>query len=187
MRKSQGNFDDVVMVGEVNGFHIQVLRLMTERGMDYFWRVLKDDKIVKYSDSPYDSKETAFGAAVEWLIPDAEEIGIKQPSPEDFEAINALLYVGGLQEEITSISDAVGLFTAFAQAKEAVEHVKSKAKEDIADIEDILASSNRSALEEIENLNAIHGIFQAQCDLIAMITERNMQTLSVFIEHFVQR
>lgn len=178
---------EVVAVGQMDNHKIEVMRVEIGDTDVFEWRALKDEKEVYFPHNLYDTVLQAFYAARVHLYPDTDEVEFKEPEAADFEALSALMYVGGLQEDITSMDMAVGMFTAFSVALQSIALVKDKAQRDVEQIEDILASAHHGSTEAIENLNYIHGIFQSQCDVLATITQRNMQTLHTFIEHFLKQ
>lgn len=184
--KNEHNRDGVVAVGQVNGCAIQVLQAEQPDGFFYEFRILKADGSIYYPHNLYDTISEAFDAAVMHLIPDAEPIEVEDPTQEDWDALNAALYVGGAQEPIENIGAAVGTFIAMGTGIESLRLGKEKAKTDLETIEDILAGALYMGSPDMENLNKLAEIFQAQSDVLLMILERSREVLAAFITRFIK-
>jgi len=180
------NGNKIVAVGEVNQYVINIMAVDAGDIGFFEWCALVDEKEVYYPHNLYDTMEEALDAALQYCAPDAEKRAFTEPTEHDYEALNALLYVGGAMQPMTSMQDVVGTYNAMMNAVQALEATKLKAASDVADIEDVLASSTRGAFQEIENLNSISGIFQSQCDVLILILTRSCETLGAFIESFLQ-
>lgn len=184
--KSKRDMSMVVAVGEIEGHVIEVLKIPFSEPERFEWRAVKDDVITHISMGFVMSIPEAIDQAIVHFYPETAQVEFTEPTEKDYEAINALLYASGLSDDIKSMEDAVELFTGFGRAAGAIEKVKDKAASDLEAIEDILASSDRVPPEAIQNLRSISGVFQSQCDVLLMITERNMETLQAFITNFMQ-
>jgi len=180
------NGNKIVAVGQVNEYVINIMAVDAGDIGFFEWCALIDEKEVYYPHNLYDTMEEALDAALEYCAPDAEKRAFTEPTEHDYEALNALLYVGGAMQPITSMHDVVGTYNAMMNAVQALEATKIKALQDVESIEDILASAHHGSTAAVQNLNSISGIFQSQCDVLILILTRSCETLGAFIENFVQ-
>jgi hypothetical protein len=177
---------ELVAEGQVEGHVVQVFKAMTARGADYTFRIVKADKIVHDDPARYDSVQTAFDAAVMFLIPNAEPLHMPPASEKDLDALNALLYVGGLQEDITSAEEAVMFKATFEHALEAVRAVREQAPKDLDAARLIVASTHGAFHKAALDISKISGIFDAQCLVFEMILERSIETIDAFLTGYGQ-
>jgi len=177
---------ELVGEGQVEGHVVQVFQAMTVRGADYTFRIVKDDKIIHDDPARYDSFVTAFDAAVKYLIPGAEVIEAGKPSQKDLDALNALLYVGGLQEDIDSLEEALILRAGFVHAHEAVQAAMVKAKKDLEEARLIIASTHGAFHQAAMNVAKISEVFYAQCEVLAQVIERSIETIDAFLTGYGQ-
>lgn len=180
------NGNKIVAVGEVNHYTINIMAVDAGDIGFFEWCALIDDKEVYYPHNLYDTMDEALAAALAYAAPDAQQVAFTEPEAADYEALNALLWVGGAQENITSMAAAVGTYAAMMNAIGAIEQTKLKAAADFMDIEDILSSAHHGGAAATKNANSLQGIFLSQCDVLILVLQRSAETLSTFIENFVQ-
>jgi len=185
-RKPWENDRYVHAVGQVNDSTVVIKQVTVGGDWIFKWFIYKDDKLTDQASDGFDTVTEAFDAAVMHLIPDAEPVEFEQPEPKDFEALNALLYTGGLQEDITSLDEAMQMHSMFRSALATADRVIEKMRSDFADIEDVLASGIRPATQAIETLGKIAEIQEVQHQVFTLITERNIETLHSFITQFIK-
>lgn len=178
--------ENVVAVGEVNGAHVQIIGVTNEYGMDYIWRVLRDGKVIGMSEQNWTSIKDAFDAAVAFLIPDAVPVEMPKASEKDLDALNALLYVGGLQEDITSAEEALMFKATFEHALDAVRAVREQAPKDLDVGRLIIASTHGVFHKAALDISKISSVFEAQCTVFEMILERSIETIDAFLTGYGQ-
>lgn len=174
----------VCSVGEIEGHIVEVLRFRYSFGYRFTYRILKDGKIVHETQDYVEDMYTAIDQAVDFLIPDDAPAAPAAPTADDFEALNALLYVGGTQQDITSVSEARLLLDMFREGMERVNIGEPMIYDDLADIEDIIASAPGAQPDHIAAIIKVTEIFKVQHDMLRIMLERSIQTLEVFLARF---
>lgn len=175
----------VVGVGEVEGHSIEIIEVSFSFGKRYIWRAIKEGKIVKQDEYHHETIAGAINGAIAHFHPDMKEIETSEPTEDDFRALNAALYCSGLMEEIDTLQDAVAMFTLMSSTMSTIDSVRERAMSDVMDIEDTLASSGGENISNIERLRKISEIFENQCLILRLITERTANVLSSFVEQFI--
>jgi len=176
----------VVAVGEVDGSMVEVLKIAYSNPERFEWRIIQGDKIVKDTAEFYNSIKDAFDAAVMFLIPNAEPLQMPEASQKDLDALNALLYVGGLQEDITSAEEAVMFKATFEHALDAVRAVREQAPKDLDAARLIVASTHGAFHKAALDISKISSIFDAQCLVFEMVLERSIETIDAFLTGYGQ-
>lgn len=184
--RNKRQHDDVVAVGQVDDYHVQIIRGMTKHGADYVFRVIKDDKVVHLSDEVYDTVETAYEAAVAWCVPGAQVAQVTEPRPQDFEALNALLYCGGLREPLTQLFEVIELHNIFTLTLENIPAIREKSDKDFKRAVEIITSTHGPFHEATLNLKKLHELFDNQLVVLTSITEANVETLAGFLNEFLK-
>jgi len=185
-KRSNSNRDGVVMVGEVEGKHVQVLEAAGGPPYFYEWRVINPDGSAYHPHNLYDTPDEAFAAAIEYLIPDGPDLEVSEPTKEDYDALNAALYVGGAQQDIEDLGTAVGTFIAMGQGIENLKVARMAMAYDLESIEDVLASAPGAQPEHIANLGKIAEILQAQTEVLELVLERSREVIAGFIQGFIR-
>lgn len=173
--------------GEVEGRAFQVISYQTDRGRDYVWRILKDGKIVDASQDVYDTVETCVNAVMLILAPDAIPVEYTEPGKEDFEALNALLYVGGLQSEITTFQDALTMYMGFQEGLPVMLAGRDKMAHDLDQVTNDIKATRGAMSERVANLIKMKEVIMVQYDILEVITQRNLETLFSFIDQFLKK
>lgn len=173
--------------GEVEGRAFQIISYQTDRGRDYVWRILKDGKIVDASQDVYDTVETCVNAVMSILVPDAIPVEYIEPTAEDFEALNALLYVGGLQSDITTFQEALIMYTGFQEGLPVMLAGRDKMSHDLDQITNDLKAVRGAMSDRVQNLIKMKEVVMVQYDILETITTRNLETLFSFIDQFLKK
>lgn len=173
--------------GEVEGRQFQVLSYRGERGTDYVWRILKDGKITDTSAEVYDSIETCINAVMLILAPDAIPVEFTEPTAQDYEALNALLYVGGLQSELTSFQEVLTMYMGFQEGLPIMLAGKEKMAHDLDQITNDIKAVRGAMSDRVQNLIKMKEVVMVQYDILETVTQRNLETLYSFIEQFIKK
>lgn len=184
--KNEHNRDGVVAVGQVNGAAIQILQVDGSEPFFYEFRIINLDGSVYYPHNLFDTISEALDAAVKHLVPDAEPLQVEEPTPDDYAALNAALYVGGAMEDIKDLGAAVGTFMAMGNGLESLKASRAAMASDLEDIEDILASTHHGSSAAIANLNKMAEILQAQSQVLELVLERSREIIAAFISQFIE-
>jgi hypothetical protein len=174
--------DDVVAVGQVNDCHIQVIRVVNEFGADFIWRALRDDKVIGMSEQNWTSIEDAFEAAVKFLLPDADIVDLPSAPDEALEALNSLLWVGGMQQDLESVEDCVMFSMGCQSGVDAIVETRKQAAQDFERARLIIASTHGPFHEAAVNTGKLAEIFDAQCQVLSLVLERSIETVEAFLK-----
>jgi hypothetical protein len=183
-KQQKRDMSNVVAVGEIEGHVIEVLQMIGGENARYTWRALKGGQIVHKCYEPSDSIPGAIDLAIKHFYPDAVPAAPAAPTEDDFEALNALLYVGGTQQDIVTVKEARQLLNMFRSGMDRVNIGEPMIYNDLEDIEDILASAPGTQPDHIAALIKITELFKSQHDLLRVVLERSIQTLEAFLTRF---
>lgn len=188
MKNYQGKEDGhLEAVGEVEGTRFEVHRVTHNGVWRYAWRTIKDGKIVGASQDAYDTVEACVEAVMLVLMPDAIPVEYTEPTSADFEALNALLYVGGLQSEITTFQDALTMYMGFQEGLPVMLAGRDKMAHDLDQVTNDIKATRGAMSERVANLIKMKEVIMVQYDILETITQRNLETLISFIDQFLKK
>ena len=180
------NDDHIEAVGEVDGVRFEVKRVTYKGKWAYAWFTYVDGKLTNKSEGAWETVEEAVNDVVSLLLPDAVSVEFEQPSARDYEALNALLYTGGLQQEITDFNEGVSMYEGFRQGLPILKSAHEKMDNDFDDLEDFLAGGSGASPEMVANMRMMKEVVMTQYDILEQIAERNAETLFSFIQGFLK-
>ena len=177
----------VVAEGEVEGVTFHILRIPLSNPARYEWRILKGVRVERLASTYYDSIEAAIDAVMKILASDAIPVEYTEPTPQDFEALNALLYVGGLQQDITTFQEALEMYMGFQQGLPVMLAGRDKMAHDLEQITNDIKATRGAMSERVQNLIKMREVIVVQYQVLEQITTRNMETLFSFIDQFIKK
>src|SRR5688500_18429287 len=130
MSKSKYDGQEVVGLGMVNEFTIEVIEEAGEGVTFYQWRAFKGEELAHWPHNLYDTIDDAISGSILWIIPDVEPVHVTEPEPKDFEALSMLLYCGGLNQELETLAEVITMHNDFQHAIEMIEKGRVKARKD---------------------------------------------------------
>ena len=178
---------ELVAEGEVEGVGFQVLRYLTDKGVDYRWRTLKEGKIIGACELPFDSVDSAIADVMMKLAPDAIPVEYTEPTAHDFEALNALLYTGGLQSELTTFQEVVLMYTGFQEGLPVMLAGRDKMAHDLDQLTSDMKAIRGAMSDRVQNIIKMKEVVMVQYDILETITQRNLETLFSFIDQFLKK
>jgi len=185
MMKSQFDGAEIAAHGDVNG---QVVEVTIEPAgeVNFFgWRIVNDGKVGYWPHNLYDTIEQAFDAAIKHLIPDAETVALTQPDEKDFESLNALLYCGGLSQDLETIPAVIDFHNQMQHASELLDLAKKKTVQDLAAATRDIVATRGPQSQLVVNLRKLAEAMEANFDVLIEITDRNVVTAASFLENFL--
>lgn len=186
MKNYQGNEDSwIEAVGEVEGKRFEVHRVTYGQEFRYAWRIIENGEITLKSGVPFETVGEAVDAVVLILIPDAVPVEYREPTEQDYEALNALLYCGGANGEIKSFQEAVQMYMDFIHGMPVMEQARQKIASDLDKARKIVMSTHGPMNALTQDLSKMAEAVDAQCHILAEIADRNVQTLRSFILEFL--
>lgn len=185
-KRSKRDMSMVVATGQVDSLVFEVLRVPLSDPARFEWRVIDGDIVTQATSYWFNSIEEAIADVMQKLVPDAVPVEFEQPTEQDFEALNALLYCGGQNEPITSMEVAVAEHMMFQQVNARVDEVRERAQADFMRAIDIVTSTHGPFHQATVNLKKLAQLFDEQMIVISGITDRNIETLRSFILNFLK-
>lgn len=188
MKNIHGKDDSwLLAVGEVEGKRFEIRRVTKHARFTITWFILEDGKITMTTDKTFETEEQAIEDVMKILAPDAIPVEYVEPTAEDFEALNALLYVGGLQSEITTFQEALIMYTGFQEGLPIMLAGREKMSHDLDQITNDLKAVRGAMSDRVQNLIKMKEVVMVQYDILETITTRNLETLFSFIDQFLKK
>lgn len=186
MANKHGGTAKPVAVGEVNGFDVEVMGWGSWNNPKFYFVISKDGEITEKSATYFGTMEEALDAAIQVIIPDAQPVHATEPEQKDFEALSMLLYCGGLNQDLETLAEVITMHNDFDRALETLAKGRAKAKKDFEYAVRALKATHGPMHNGVIDLAALAEVFDAQCEVIKLITERNITTLQSFMQEFLK-
>ena len=186
MATNKRDMSKVVAVGEMEGQTIEVIEAISGDNARYVWRSVKDGQITHKSYEMVDSIPGAIDMAVKHFYPDVEPVHVTEPEQKDFEAISMLLYCGGLNQELETLAEVITMHNDFQVALETLAKGRAKARKDFEYALSALKATHGPMHNGVIDLASLAQVFDAQCEVVMLITERNVTTLQSFMQEFLK-
>lgn len=177
----------VEAIGEVEGVTFVIKQAKYQGGHGYTWFTYKGDEFIERAQEAWSTIEEAVSSVMKVLVPDAIPVEYVEPTAEDFEALNALLYVGGLQSDITTFQEALIMYTGFQEGLPIMLAGREKMSHDLDQITNDLKAVRGAMSDRVQNLIKMKEVVMVQYDILETITVRNLETLFSFIDQFLKK
>lgn len=176
---------EIVTVVIVEDTTIEVISCERGGTQFYFWRLIKDDKIVETNASLWPTAGEALDKAMARVLPNVGIKMIEEPDAQDFEMLNMLLLWETPNGPVSSLYEAVQWHNTLVDGSAKLEAAEEAAKQDMEMVLDALASvgpKNRALVKATETLAEL---MQKQFELARHCNEREIKALASFIENFL--
>lgn len=125
MDQRNRNQGDIVAVGQVGDYSVEVIFTPRDGHDAFAWRAIQGDKIVRTSDTVYLSISEAIGNAIASLDEQGESIVLGEADDESFDNLNALIVANVLGRRIATMEDVAITYEFLRQnALESIEDQK---------------------------------------------------------------
>lgn len=178
---------EIVLVVTVEDTTIEVISCERGGTRFYFWRLIKDGKIVETNASLWDTSGEALDKAMERVLPDVGIRPIEEPTDDDFEMLNVLL---GFDTPTGPVDSLFAALQWHNTLYEGMENLKKSAQKSEADWDHILMTIFRDQGETSDLYGSaviMREIMRKQYEMSEHFANRDLDILRSFIDGFIKK